>query len=212
MNHQNKHKIIIHPDSECPMKELICQLRDVMEHELNDYRFVHTMGVANTAAALAVKWDADLEQALVAGMLHDCAKNISIEAQIKLSRKFDLPLSEAELHTPSLIHAPLGACLAKEKYGITDKVILDAIRYHTTGRPQMTLLEKIIYVADYMEPTRNATPARALIRKEAFENLDLCVYHTAKNVLGYLEQTGDYINDMTRQTCAYYERETHGNK
>ena len=192
------------------MRDLICQLREVMEEELNNYRFVHTMGVANTAAAMAYKWEADPAQAMIAGMLHDCAKNIPIDEQIKLCKKYNIVLSDTEHTTPSLIHAPLGAVLARVKYGVEDSAVLNAIRYHTTGRPEMTLLEKIVYVADYMEPSRNSTPDRALVRKEAFEDLDLCVYHTAKSVLTYLEKIGDNIDDTTRQTCAYYERETHG--
>ena len=200
----------MHPNSDFPVKDLLCQLRDLMEDELKDYRFVHTMGVANTAAAMAFKWEVNLEQALVAGMLHDCAKNIPIDEQIRLCEKYDLHLSDKEMQIPSLIHAPLGACLAKEKYGVNDEEVLSAIRYHTTGRPAMTALEKIVYVADYMEPTRKATSTRTLVRKEAFEDLDLCVYHTAKSVLEYLVEIGEDIDDMTRQTCDYYERKTHG--
>ena len=99
-------------------------------------------------------YGADLEKALTAGLLHDCAKGRGVKEQIRYCEKHGILLTEAELAMPALIHAKLGAYLAEKDYGITDPEILDAITYHTTGRPDMSLLEKIIYIADYIEPNR----------------------------------------------------------
>ena len=93
-------------------------------------------------------------QDLLAGLLHDCAKCIPGENKIKMCEKYHLNVSEVERENPSLLHAKLGAFLAAKKYHIEDKEIINAIASHTTGHPHMTLLEKIIYIADYIEPGR----------------------------------------------------------
>ena len=155
-----------------------------LEKELKPERYEHTLGVMYTAAALAMRYDEDLEKALVAGLLHDCAKSVST----------------------NLLHAKVGAQLAVEKYGITDSYITDAIAYHTTGRPKMTILDKIIFVADYIEPNRNKAPKLKILRQMAFENLNKCIFEISKATLEYLKDTGvKEIDPMTQQTYLYYK-------
>jgi len=183
------------------------KLRIEMEKVQKKDRFDHTLGVAYTAANMAFVFDEDIEKAMTAGMLHDCAKCLPHDEQIKICKKYDVKLTDIELKNKKLIHAKAGMCLAKHKYGIDDEYILDAIRYHTTGRPNMTKLDKIIFTADYIEPNRKEIFELPIIRKEALSNLDMAVYHILKNTLAYLENDGADLDDMTRQTFEFYKKE-----
>lgn len=181
----------------------------VQEH-LDKIRYEHTLGVMYTSAALAMRYQTEeneelLEKALVAGLLHDCAKCIPSEKKIKLCEKYNLKISEAERKNPGLLHAKLGAYIASVKYEITDKEILDAIEFHTTGRPEMTLLDKIVYIADFMEPNRKEAPNLAQVRKLAFENIDECLYVILRDSLVYLQTRQEVIDPMTEQTYEYYK-------
>ncbi|MDD6327903.1 MAG: bis(5'-nucleosyl)-tetraphosphatase (symmetrical) YqeK, partial [Lachnospiraceae bacterium] len=131
-------------------------------------RFEHSLGVEYTAACLAYVHGADVEKARIAGLLHDCAKGIPTKEKLEKALKHGLPVNSFEKNNPDLLHAKLGAYYARYKYEIKDIDILNAITYHTTGRPDMSLLEKIIYVADYIEPNRKPIDELDIIRKEAF--------------------------------------------
>ena len=160
------------------MKETdLKKLRKEMEKELTAKRYEHTLSVAYTAASLAMVHDANTESALIAGMLHDCAKCFSAKKLISLCKKNNLPVTDIELQNPTaLLHAKAGSFLAKEKYGIDDEDILNAIKYHTTGRPNMSKLEKIIYISDYIEPGRTHAANLKQIRKTAYEDLDTALF------------------------------------
>ena len=119
---------------------------------LDEDRFQHTMGVMYTSACLAMVHGYDIKDAQVAGLLHDCAKCIPNKKKLKMCSEHNIPVSDFERSHPFLLHSRLGAYIAHEKYGIDDQEILSAINYHTTGRREMSLLEKIIYIADYIEP------------------------------------------------------------
>ena len=158
------------------------------------------------AANLAMCYGSDIDQADTAGLLHDCAKCMNLGKMLKLCDKADLELSEFEKNSASLLHSKAGAVLAASKYGIRDDDILNAIRYHTTGRPGMSLLEKIIFVSDYIEPGRDSAPNLPLVRKLAFESIDDCVLQILKDTLGYLGTTGAEVDPMTQKTYDYYRR------
>ena len=113
-------------------------------------RFEHSEGVMYTAAALAMRYGENLEKAQIAGILHDCAKCIPDNKKLKICEKNHIEITEAEKCSPFLLHAKVGAYIAKEKYDIEDAEILDAIACHTTGKPDMTLLDNIIYISDYI--------------------------------------------------------------
>ncbi|MBR2996116.1 MAG: bis(5'-nucleosyl)-tetraphosphatase (symmetrical) YqeK [Lachnospiraceae bacterium] len=183
------------------------RLVKAMEKELNYKRFLHSMGVAETAAALAMRYDADIEQAEIAGILHDCAKYMDDKELISICKKHSVPISEAEYDNPALLHAKAGAILAEEKYEIDDPEILEAIRNHTTGKPAMSLLDKIIYVADYIEPGRCQAPNLSIIRSLAFEDLDRTLFKILEDILLYLQATGARIDPMTGKTYQYYRDE-----
>ena len=187
------------------MTEQIVKLQKKLKSELDRDRYEHTIGVMHTAACLAMRYDEDLERALLAGLLHDCAKCIPSEEKLKMCKKNHIEISEAERANTGLLHAKLGAFIAKEKYGITDEGILQAIRVHTTGCPEMTLLDKIVYIADYIEAGRKKLPNHAEVRKLAFCDLDDCLYRILEDSLVYLESKGSVVDPMTEKTYLYYK-------
>lgn len=190
----------------------LAKLRKEMEQTLERKRFEHTLGVAYTAANLAMVHGVSVEKALTAGMLHDCAKCMSHHKQISLCKKNKMVLSEIETenHSP-LLHAKAGSCLARKKYGVADEEILQAISYHTTGRPNMSPLEKIIYIADYIEPGRERAKRSYAdvqnlqeVRKMAYQDLDKTLCKILSDTLDYLSRKGGRIDSMTRDTYEYY--------
>ena len=178
--------------------------KKVKKHQEKD-RYEHTKGVMYTAAALAMAYGCDLEKARVAGLLHDCAKCIPDEKKIKLCEKNKIEISEIESQAPFLLHAKLGAFLAKEKYQVEEEEILSSIRWHTTGKADMTMLEKIIYIADYIEPNREKAPNLAQIRQTAFQDIDECMYEILKDSMAYLSENPKTMDPMTEQAYTYYE-------
>lgn len=180
-----------------------------MQKKLKKYqdeaRFTHTLGVMYTSAALAMRHGYDLQKAEVAGLLHDCAKCVPNKKKIKICKKHGIPITPSEAENPFLLHAKVGTYIAREKYHIEEDEILNAIRYHTTGKANMSLLEKIIYVADYIEPWRNKAPNLDEIRTMAFEDLDLALYVILKNTLSYLKKRSCVIDETTREAYEYYQ-------
>jgi predicted HD superfamily hydrolase involved in NAD metabolism len=186
-------------------KELIALIKE-LESELAYGRFIHTLDVAATAANLAMCYGADLDKAEVAGLLHDCAKCMSLGKMLKVCDKAGTDLSEFEKNSVSLLHSKAGAVLAESRYGVRDEDTLNAIRFHTTGRPGMSLLEKIVFVADYIEPGRDSAPNLPQVRKLAYESIDDCVLQILKDTLRYLATTGSAVDPMTQKTYEYYRR------
>ena len=148
----------------------------------------------------------DIKDAQVSGLLHDCAKCIPNKKKLKMCSEHNIPVSDFERSHPFLLHSRLGAYIAHEKYGIDDQEILSAINYHTTGRREMSLLEKIIYIADYMEPGRKQAPNLSAIRKAAFEDLDKALLMILEDTLSYLHSTGSVVDTMTQKTYDFYSQ------
>lgn len=182
------------------------KLRKKLEKELESKRYEHTLGVAYTAAMLARIHGEDCDKALIAGMLHDCAKCIDHKQKIKLCEKNNMTISDVERRNPFLLHSKAGRVLAIKEYDIEDEDILNAIEYHTTGRPDMSLLEKIIFIADYIEPGRKHAENLNIIRKMAFEDIDSTLLKILEDTLNYLKSTGNEIDDMTQITYDYYSK------
>ncbi len=180
------------------------KLRREMEKVQDSRRFEHTLGVEFTAASLAMRYGASIKSARTAGLLHDCAKCLTDEERISICRKNGIPISEMEWKNPFLLHAKAGAFLAKKQYGIEDEDILNAICSHTTGRPGMSLLEMIVFVADYIEPGRNKASNLEEIRRLAFTELDQALLKILGDTLEYLESGSGDVDPMTRKTWEYY--------
>jgi len=178
-----------------------------LESTMDSYRFQHTLGVMITCANLAMAHGIeDYEKAQIAGLLHDCAKHIPPAKQLELCLAYHLPITETEKQAPYLLHAKLGAYLAKVEYGISDEEILHSIRYHTTGTKAMSDMDKILYIADYIEPSRTKAMRLPYIRKLAFYSLDLCMYEILKDSIFYLNQHAKIIDSETQKAFDYYEQ------
>ena len=141
----------------------------VLEH-LDEHRVAHVAGCESEAVRLAMHWGEDPELAAEAGILHDITKSLSYDEQLQLCEKYGIINDNSELEAPKLLHAKTGAAMARELFGVSDTVY-EAIRWHTTGKPDMSLLEKILYLADYIEPTRDFEGIDEL-RELAFSDLD----------------------------------------
>jgi len=187
--------VVYHMDSR------ILEIRKHLKKKLDPMRFEHTLGVAYTCQALAMRYEYDLDKAELAGLLHDCAKRFDGETlRVKcLSR--NIPITEGEDRDPALLHAKLGAWMAREKYGIDDEEILSAIACHNTGKPGMSLLDKILYVADYIEPRRDKAANLLAMRKLAFEDLDQACLSIMESTLSYLKSKNCPIDIMTVIAC-----------
>lgn len=184
---------------------------------LDEDRMAHTMGVMYTCAALAMAHGYDLNDAQAAGLLHDSAKCIPGKKKMKMCEEHKIPVTDFEKEHSFLLHAKLGAYIAREKYGIKNEDILTAITYHTTGRPDMSILEKIVYIADYIEPMRDKAQHLPKIRKLAFQDLDECMYEILKDTLIYLEENPKDIDSATKDAFIFYKdlhmkRENNQNK
>ena len=146
------------------------QLRPVALSFLNHRRISHVLGTEQEALRLAERWGADPDKARRAALLHDCTKKRNLAEQLETAERFQVPLDDMERREIKLLHAKTGAGIAAAVFG-TDEEITNAIRWHTTGRGGMTLLEKVIYLADYIEPTRDF-PGVEELRRVCYEDLD----------------------------------------
>lgn len=186
------------------------KIKKYLKKELTKDRYKHTIGVEYTAMALAMRYNPDttnnefVEKAKLAGLLHDCAKCIDNKKKIEICIKNNISFTDFEKENPYLLHGKIGAYIAKEKFDINDEDILNSIIWHTTGRPGMSLLEKIIFIADYIEPSRKPIPELDLIRKMAFEDIDKCMEKILYNTLNYLKIKGNPIDLMTQKTYDSY--------
>ena len=187
----------------------IITIEEELKKELKKKRFRHSIGVQYTSICLAMRYGADLEKASYAGLLHDCAKGMSGDELLEICRKQNLPVSDAEKISPYLLHGKVGAWRAEKVYGVKDPEIAGAITWHTTGKAGMSLLEKIVFTADYIEPGRDSAPNLGAIRQMAFKDLDMAVYMILKQTLDYLEEDGKPIDPSTEITYNYYRHMCH---
>ena len=173
---------------------------------LDEKRIAHVTGVESQAVMLAMHWGEDPDKAAVAGILHDITKAQGKEKQLKLCEKYGIILEQAERDNPALLHARTGAVLSRDLFGISDE-IYSAIRWHTTGRPDMTRLEKIIYLADYTEPTRDFEGVEEL-RALSFEDLDRAMALGLEMSIEDLTERGKPIFHDTMDAFNWYKNQT----
>ena len=177
---------------------------------LDEYRVAHVAGCEAEAVRLALHWGEDPELAAEAAILHDITKRCRKEEQLKLCEKYGIINNHAEIDHPKLLHAKTGAALARDLFGVSDTVY-EAIRWHTTGKPDMSLFEKIIYLADYIEPTRDFDGIERL-RRLAFEDLDEAMTLGLQMTIDEIRRGGgepyvdtldawDWYNERRNDTC-----------
>ncbi len=203
------------------MMEVLCsydeeELKKKLKRKLDDKRYAHSIGVAYTAVSLVMRHgNIDkledggaklISQAYTAGLLHDCAKCLEDGERDKLCKNYKLDISDFEREYPYLIHAKLGAALSQKKYGVDDDEILSAIRYHTTGHSDMTLLEGIIFSADFIEPTRKPLMIMPIARQALFEDLNHGIYVILEQTLKHLKNKEQPVEEHTLEAYEWYKR------
>ena len=176
-----------------------------LKKTLDEQRFAHTLGVEKTARSMAAMFGADEEKAGLAGLLHDCAKCLPLAQMVKAAR--EVPLDPVMKESKALMHSVAGMCLAQTVYGVTDPEVLGAIRWHTTGRAGMTKLEKIIYLADMVEPTRKPYPGLEDLREACLTDLDEAMRTALRMSLAHVKEQGKTLHPDTMAALAYYEAE-----
>ena len=184
-------------------RENIDLIKADLKEKLPKKRYEHTLGVAYTASSLAMCYGEDILKAELAGILHDVAKaKKSFELKDDMKGYID-PYTDGDYvaliadKAPQILHAIYAPYLAKKDYKIEDKDILSAIRWHTTGKKDMTMLEKIVFVADYIEPNRKKLPDLDRIRILSFHDISEAVKAIAKSTIEYLGSQGMYIDKFT---------------
>lgn len=185
-------------------QNLYKKLNKKMKKHLKEHRYIHSVGVSYTAASLAMRYGADINEAMIAGILHDCAKKYDGMQLLAMCDKYGVLPTESQRVNPELLHAVIGSAMAKKEYGIKNQGILDAISSHTTGHADMSLLEKIIFIADYIEPARDKAPNLSEIRRVAFEDIDKAIVMVCKATIEYVSKKENSIDPTTEETLNYY--------
>ena len=179
------------------------EIKEILSKRLSSKKYVHSLGVAETAGRLAVRYGYDENKAYLAGLVHDYAKNLPVADLITMSEKERLLDDESELMMPEVLHAPVGAYLIKRELDIQDPEILQAVRCHTLGAAEMSLLDEIIYVADMIEPNRTFAELD-YFHKTAFDNLSRCVIMTADNSIMYCIEKNKLLHPRSIETRNSY--------
>lgn len=167
-----------------------------LEQTLTPKRFTHSINVMSTAIELGQKYGVDKEKCALAGLMHDCAREIKGDALFELCVNYKIIVDEVSKVQPELLHGPLGSRIAKNDYGVTDEQALNAIHYHTTGRENMSSLEKIVFIADYIEPGRKFSGVKE-IRKIAFNDIDKAILITLEDTIKHVLSKGTLIHALT---------------
>ena len=185
-------------------KPELAWLRRDSQQYLNPRRIPHVEGCEREARKLAERWGEDPDTAAEAGILHDITKKLVLDEQLILCQKYGIINDTLENTSTKLLHGKTGAALARERYGVSDEVY-EAIRWHTTGKPGMTLLEKIVYLADYIEPTRDFDGLDEL-RALAYSDLDAALALGLRMTLEELKEKGIAAHRNTVDALEYYGR------
>lgn len=180
-------------------------INEKISNVLKPSRLEHTRNVAVEAANLAKFWGMDVEKAYTAGLLHDCAKDFPPEKTLELCQKYNIELDNVMKHQVDLVHSFLGAVIARNDYLINDIEILNAVKYHTTGKPEMSLLEKIIYIADVIEPARKPYKGLDELRELSYKDLDKAMYMALNSTIDYNREKLRMIHPLSISALNYYE-------
>lgn len=174
----------------------------------NRKRIPHVMGCEEEAVRMAKKWGENPYDAAVAGILHDCTKKLTVDEQLILCDKYDIIIDISVAGTDKTLHQITGAAVAYHEFGVSEK-IRDAIRWHTTGKPEMTDLEKIIYLADYIEPNRCFDGVER-IRSLSYENLDAAMEDGLRMTMEDLAERNAPILEITRTAYEWFKLRREG--
>lgn len=173
------------------------QMKEELKKRLKPSRFRHSLGVEETAVFLADRFGVDEEQARVAGLLHDCAREFRNEDMVKEAEKRGIAIGEVERSMPLLLHADIGAQRVREIYGVDDKDVSQAIARHTVGGPQMTKLDKIIWYADMIEPGRDFPGVDELRKLAKTASLDEMLLAGLSHSIIFVVKKGHLVHPAT---------------
>lgn len=168
----------------------------LLKQSLKPNRYIHSVNTMKEAILLAEHYGENKDIAAISGLLHDCAKNLNDIETLKYCEANSIELNEVEKNQLFLMHGSVGAIIAKEKYGITDEVILNSIKYHTTGYSKMSMMDKIIFLADYIEPGRTHSGVDCA-RKLAYVDIDKALICAFNNVINYVIGQNGLIHPFT---------------
>ena len=177
------------------------QLRPIAMSYLKYKRMAHVRGTEEEAIRLAQRYGADVTEARVAALLHDCTKKLNMEQQLALCEQYGVQLDALEQKALKLLHAKTGAEIARDVFGVSDAVY-EAIKWHTTGKADMTLLEKVIYLADYIEPTRDF-PGVEELRKTVYQDLDAGLAMGLEMTIEEMEEMGNPVHEKTLEALRF---------
>ena len=169
-----------------------------VKKRISKKRFLHSLGVVNCATDLAKRYNCDVEKARIAAISHDCAKEMEMEKLLLIARSHKLELDQVMLVEPQLLHGPVGSVVAKEELQIEDKEILNAIYYHTTGRENMSILEKIIYLSDVIEESRSYDGIEK-VRSLSKVNLNKAILLAIDNTIHFVLSIDSLLHPNTIQ-------------
>lgn len=179
-------------------------IKNYLQDNLSPKRFIHSVCVANLAVDLAKFYGEDIFKAYIGGLLHDCAKEIPNSEKIEMCYKYKIKIDRALKLQPDLLHQFLGEKIAYEKFYIRDIDILNSIRHHTTGRKRMSLLEKIVYIADYTEPNRIHDTVK-YIRRLLYDNLNQALAYCLKITLDENKRKNRLIYHLSNEAFQFYK-------
>ena len=165
------------------------ELKSVLKSRMNEHRYAHSLNVAERAVFLAEKYGADKEKAEFAGLIHDVCKGIPNEEQLAIIKNAGIELDEDTLKSPALWHSIAGAVYSEHELCVTDEDVLNAVRYHTSGRGNMSILEKVVYMADLTSFERNY-PDAEYTRNLTDYSLDEGIAYGVRWIAGDLERRG----------------------
>lgn len=172
-------------------------IKDEIKKILTTDRFIHSLGVEKEAVKLAKTYGADIEKCRIAAIVHDSQKCLKDEDLIKKALEYNIELDKIQLKFPQLLHGPVGAIYCKRQFNIKDEDIFNAVYYHTTGRENMSLIEKIIYIADIIEENREYFKGLEKLRKKAYKDLDEALIMSADSTIKYIIKKGFLIHPLT---------------
>lgn len=185
------------------------QMKEKLSTMLTDHRFNHSLGVMETAVKMAERFGVEVKKAEIAGLLHDCAKQIDRAEQVKMCEERNIFLDSIKRENTALIHAELGASLAESEFMITDSDVLNAIRYHTLGRANMSDLEKILYLADIIEPNRKEFEGLNELRRLCEKNLDEATLYGLELNIAHIFRKGRALHTQTIEAERFYRNLLH---
>ena len=184
----------------------INQMDKKLKETLSERRYNHSIGVMDVAVSMAEKFGADVEKARIAGLLHDCAKEIDKDEALKMCDEMGIEIDDEKRVQKGLLHADLGAELIKRDYDIDDEEIYSAVKCHTMGKRDMTTLDKILYLADFIEPNRRDFEGLSKLREVCFEDLDEAMLFAINLSISFVSGKGKTLHKQTVDTKEYFQK------